>query len=194
MAHEKNSRRPPRCARARTRAKCSQSRQAPRRRGAMLKMPDGNASLYALLGQSADTCFPAQRRSSHALRPDQSHADIVQLVVIAILDDEGPALAGAPLDLDLEAEHVRELLFERERVGGLLPTPARCCSHRAMNHRLDLAHIHVPLNDALRQGFCILSPNERPRVASGKLTFLDQALNRLRQLEQANRIRKMTPA
>src|SRR5690606_26457665 len=64
------------------------------------------------------------KRSSLAMRSDEPHPDVVELVVVAVLDDEQAALARPALDLDLETQHVCQLLLERQRIRGLLAPPA----------------------------------------------------------------------
>jgi len=50
--------------------------------------------------------------------------NIIQLVVVAIPDNEGAAFAGSPPDLDLEPKQIGQFLLEGFGIGVLVARPA----------------------------------------------------------------------
>src|ERR1700743_16104 len=89
---------------------------------------------------------------------------------------ESDAAAGiAMFDADLEAEHVADPLFQRQRVGILDLASAARLLRLAFGHTLDmrerlgLAHIGPSLANALAGGGGIGHADRRARMAGGKL-------------------------
>src|SRR5262249_53937537 len=133
------------------------------------------------MGSDPQGLTPSDRpRRIGPLAADQAVADVVELLVVAVLDGEVAGLAGAAPHLDLQAQRIREVLLERQRIGVLLrrmaglqgvaaPRRAALAAGRTLlrlvHQRLDLAHIETAGDDLLRKGIGLPVADDGPRGA-----------------------------
>src|SRR5438552_8329071 len=119
-------------------------------------------------------------------RADEAGADVVELVEVAVPDAQGAALAGARLDLHLEAERIAQVLLEGARVGVLVvnhPTarPGRgAAALLGLYDGLHGAHVEILLDDAASERIGVVAPDQRARMALGQAAVLQQSLHRRR--------------
>src|SRR5262249_15582900 len=164
------------------------------------------------MGSDPQGLTPSDRpRRIGPLAADQAVADVVELLVVAVLDGEVAGLAGAAPHLDLQAQRIPEVLLERQRIGVLLPReaglpglpppprprPARPLALallRVFPQRLDPEHVEPAAVDPRRKGPGLLGADVARGGARRELAFADERLHVARQLQQAQRVADVAAA